>query len=147
MCQGTPSPKPTCSARGRRTGHVSSKAWSYADAGVAEYITVDYARRYMSEPVRALRLVDGGWAPWPISPAGRWESVQLGVSVAFDGLYLRIYDAEGRLQPLPHEVGGLLRKQRSQLADRDALLTRLRALAEAGDLAAVRALLQDPHES
>ncbi|MGH2387689.1 MAG: Uma2 family endonuclease, partial [Chloroflexota bacterium] len=79
------------------------KAWSYAEAGVAEYIAVDYARRYMSEPVRALRLGDGGWAPWPISPAGRWESVQLGVSFAFNGLYLRVYDVEGRLQPLPHE--------------------------------------------
>ncbi len=123
------------------------KAWSYAEAGVAEYIAVDYARRYMSESVRALRLVAGRWAPWPISPTGRWESAQLGVSFAFDGLYLRVYDAEGRLQPLSHEVGGLLRKQMSQLEDRDALLQRLRALADAGDLAAVRALLHDSHES
>lgn len=118
------------------------KAWSYADAGVAEYIIVDYARRYMDEHVRALRLVEGRWARWPSGPQGRWQSAALGVSFEFDGLYLRVRDAAGRLKPLPQEADALLIEQAATLEEQAATLERLRALAAAGDLAALQALLE-----
>jgi Putative restriction endonuclease len=122
------------------------KAWSYADAGVGEYIVVDYARQYMDEPVRARRLERGLWAPWPLNSQARWESAVLDVSFAFDGLYLRVYDAAGVMMPLPHE-GGELQRQRAdqerQLARRDDLVERIRRLTADGDLAALRALLSE----
>ena len=130
----------------------AGKAWSYAEAGVAEYLAVDYNCRYMKEHVRALRLERGRWMPWPSTAEGRWESPALGVSFAFDGLYLRVYDARGRQMPLPYEANSLLlerearlREQQEQLQEMNARLARLRALAAAGDLAAIQALLSsDP---
>jgi hypothetical protein len=121
------------------------KAWSYADAGVAEYLVVDYGLQYTTEHVWARRLQAGGWGAWPIGSDGRWESPTLGVSFAFDGLYLRVYDAQGRLKPLPQEADVLLIERDEQLRAHErhqaALLTRLGALADAGDLEALRALL------
>jgi hypothetical protein len=131
------------------------KGWSYANAGVPAYIMVDYGRYYMDEPVHARRLEHGRWAPWPTNDAGHWESAALGVSFAFDGLYLRVYDAAGVLMPLPHEARGLLAdmerqraaldrqlaEQEQRLAGRDDLIERIRRLTADGDLAALRALL------
>lgn len=133
----------------------SGKAWSYADAGVAEYLIVDYDRRYIDEHVRALRLVDGRWARWQADAHGRWVSARLDVSFEFDAPYLRVRDAAGRLKPLPDEADALLLEQdallterTSQLTERDAqlaeqavLLERIRALVDACDLDTVRALL------
>ena len=126
------------------------KAWSYADAGVAAYIIVDYERRYIDEDVRALRLVDGRWARWPATAQGRWESAALGVSFEFDGLYLRVRDAAGRLKPLPQEADAVLEEQAvalernvAALERQDAMLRRIRDLAAEGDLDALRALLDD----
>ncbi len=117
------------------------KAWSYADAGVEEYIIVDYAQQYMPEYVRALRLVEGRWTRWPTTPEGRWESPALGVSFEFDDPYLRVRDAVGRLKPLPHEADAVILAQEAALAERGAALRRLRDLAAAGDLAALQAFL------
>lgn len=124
------------------------KAWSYADAGVLEYIIVDHARRYMDEHVRALRLVDGRWTRWPVTGGGRWESAQLGVSFEFDGPYLRVRDAAGRLKPLPQEADELLIEQNARLTEQDMRLTaqadaleRIRELVAEGDLASLRAYL------
>lgn len=120
---------------------VHGKAWSYADAGVGVYLIVDYDRRYIDEHVRALRLENGRWVRWEANAQGRWESPALGVSFEFDGLYLRVRDAAGRLKPLPDEADALLEEQTAQLGERQALLARIRALAQAGDWAAVQALL------
>jgi hypothetical protein len=117
------------------------KAWSYADAGVGEYIIVDYAKQYMPEYVRALRLVEGRWTRWPTTPEGRWESAALGVSFEFDEPYLRVRDAAGRLKPLPHEADAIIVAQEAALAQQSETLQRLRDLAAAGDLAALQALL------
>jgi hypothetical protein len=117
------------------------KAWSYADAGVAAYIVVDYGRQYMREHVRALRLHGRRWQPWRANEQGRWESAALGVSFEFDGLYLRVRDAAGRLTPLPQEAHALLIEQAAALEAQTAALEQIRALAAAGDLAALRAFL------
>lgn len=122
------------------------KPWSYAQAGVAELLLVDFNRRYMPEPVRALRLTDGRWTPWPQSNEGRWESEALGVSFAFDDPYLRVYDAEDRLKPLPHEAEAQLQNREAQLRERQGILEQLRALAATGDMAAIKALLRETDE-
>ena len=58
----------------------------------------------------------------------------MGVSFEFDGLYLRVRDAAGRLKPLPQEADALLMEQA-------AALERIRQLAAAGDLEALRVFL------
>ena len=125
------------------------KAWSYGEAGVSEYLIVDYGLQYMPEHVKALRLRDDRWVPWLPSPEGRWESLALGVSFSFDGLYLRVHDRAGNLLPRPYEAHALQRKQEmnlrereGELRERDALLERIRALTLAGDFDAVRRLLE-----
>jgi hypothetical protein len=129
------------------------KAWSYADAGVDAYIIVDYERRYMGEHVRALRLVEGRWGRWPATADGHWESATLGVSFAFDGLYLRVRDAAGRLKPLPQEADALiveqaarLEEQASRLKAQEATLARIRELAARGNLDALHEFLANPTE-
>ncbi len=98
------------------------KAWSYADAGVAAYIIVDHAARYIPQHVRALRLSGRRWAPWRPNARGQWEDAALGVSFEFDGLYLRVRDAAGELMPLPHEAYALLTTKDAQLAFQAARL-------------------------
>ncbi len=131
------------------------KAWSYADAGVPAYIIVDHARRYIPQHVRALRLSGRRWVQWRPNAQGRWEDAALGVSFEFDGLYLRVRDAAGQLMPLPQEAHTLLRHKDDQLAfqaarlaatearlrAQAATLEQARALAAAGDVAALYAFL------
>ncbi|MDQ2827891.1 MAG: hypothetical protein M3Y74_02420 [Chloroflexota bacterium] len=93
--------------------------------------------------MRALRLVDGRWARWPATDQGRWESAALGVSFEFDGLYLRVRDAAGRLKPLPEEADAVLEEQAAALERQNATLRRIRDVAAEGDLDALRALLDD----
>ena len=83
---------------------------------------------------------------------------QAGVSFEFDGLYLRVRDAAGRLKPLPQEADmqllerdadlqaarALLRERDTALQEQAAIIERLRILARAGDLAALQALLDQP---
>jgi len=85
---------------------------------------------------------------WSPTPEGRWESARLGISFAFDGLYLRIYDAAGRLMPLPQEAfeqiaerDEQLAGRDEQLAERDGRLARIGVLLAAGDLEGARRLI------
>ncbi len=138
------------------------KAWSDADAGVAAYLSVDHAARYIPQHVRALRLSGRRWVQGRPTAQGRWEDATLGVSFEFDGLYLRVRDAAGHLMPLPHEAHALpmakddqLAWQAARLAERDARLAdtearlqaqgaaleQARVLAAAGDVTALQALL------
>jgi len=68
--------------------------------------------------------------------------VTLDVSFEFDGLYLRVRDAAGRLKPLPQEADATLEEQAAALEEQAAALERIRALAAAGDLAALQAFLK-----
>lgn len=134
------------------------KAWSYADAGVAAYLVVDYDRRYMDEHVRALRLAGRRWVRWRSNARGWWEDAALGVSFEFDGPYMRVRDAVGRLMPLPQEANALLTAKDDLLALKDAriqdqaaaleraqarvaALEHVRALVAADDLSALKSFL------
>ncbi len=119
------------------------KAWSYADGGVQSYIIVDPTGLYLPERVRALRLAGRRWVPWPRTPEGRWVSGALGVSFAFDDPYLRVYDAAGRLMPLPLEAYHQMAEREARLHEQERLVARLRALAQRGDLDALRAILAE----
>ena len=88
---------------------AEGKGWTYAAAGVAEYLILDPIGRYVRTQAQGhpggTRLAGGLHAPWGPDWRGRWASA-LGVGFGFEGLKLVVYGADGR--PIPGE-GGILR--------------------------------------
>lgn len=104
------------------------KAWSYAEAGVAEYLILDPEGEFLGDDRgRGWRLEGGEYVPWERDAAGRWVS-SLGFAIGYEGAWAVVYRADGR--GIPPE-GRILRS----LAESEA-----RGRAE-GEVAMARALL------
>jgi len=82
---------------------AEGKGWTYAAAGVAEYLILDPVGRYLRARGQGWRLSGGVYAPWGPDRRGRWASA---LGFGFEGLKLVVYGADGR--PIPGE-GGILR--------------------------------------
>ena len=84
------------------------KAWSYGDAGVAEYLILDPGGEHLqNEEGRGWRLTDGVYTPWERDARGRWVS-DLGFAVGPDGLWAMVWGRYGRLIPREGQVLRLL---------------------------------------
>jgi Uma2 family endonuclease len=103
---------------------TTGKPYSYALAGVLEYMTINPTRQYVPEGIRAWRLVDGAYAPWEADQGGHWPSEQIPVAFALEGTWASVYSRIGG-QRMPRE-GQIM----AELAQRDAELARLRKLLE-----------------
>jgi hypothetical protein len=103
------------------------KGWSYAHAGVAEYLVLDPSGAFVSELGRGWRLADGVYRPWGPDAAGRWRSSVIGVAFGVEDGLAAAYGADGRRQLREGEVGPALEVQRVE-GKREALrrLVRLR---------------------
>jgi len=53
------------------------KGFSYAQAGVREYLTLNPTGEFLPEQGRGWRLEDGRYRPWQTENSGRWRSRQL----------------------------------------------------------------------
>ena len=84
---------------------AEGKGWTYAAAGVAEYLILDPIGRYVRARGQGWRLAKGVYVPWGPDRQGRWASA-LGFGFGFEGLKLVVYGADGRA--IPGE-GGILR--------------------------------------
>ena len=84
---------------------AEGKGWTYAAAGVAEYLILDPIGRYVRTQVQGWRLAGGLYTSWLPDVRGRWASA-LGFGFGFEGLKLVVYGADGRA--IPGE-GGILR--------------------------------------
>ena len=84
---------------------AEGKGWTYAAAGVAEYLILDPIGRYVPTQVQGWRLAGGLYTSWLPDGQGRWTSA-LGFSLVFEGVNLVIYEPVGG--PIPGE-GGILR--------------------------------------
>jgi hypothetical protein len=73
----------------------SGKGFSYAHAGIAEYLTIDYTRRLLPEGIRAWRLVNGNYQPWLPDANGRWQSQQIGIAISLEDDGVAVYTREG----------------------------------------------------
>jgi hypothetical protein len=92
---------------------TEGKPWSYADAGVAEYLILDPAGNFLGgERGRGWRLEAGRYVPWPPDAAGCWVS-RLGFAIGYEGAWAVVYGVDG--QRIPPE-GRILRS----LAEREA---------------------------
>ena len=122
------------------------KGYSYARAGVPEYLLLDPTGEYLPEQGQGWRLETGGYAPWEREADGRWRSRRLGVAIAFEGVRVVVYDPDGRRQLREGEVAReLARREREhaqELADKDAELAR-QEQAHVAELEALRRRLRE----
>lgn len=103
------------------------KGWSYADAGVREYLTYDLTRSFAAEGIRAWRLTEGRYQPWLPDATGRWRSETIGVAFALEDDTIVVYTSDGRRMLREGEVEA----ERSRYEDEIARLRQL--LAERGE--------------
>jgi Putative restriction endonuclease len=103
---------------------VRGKGYSYARAGVSEYLTLDPTAQYLPEAIRAWRLVDGTYQPWEADSSGRHAGQYLPIAIALEGAMAAVYcGSEGRRMLLEGEI-------QEELARKDAELQRLRRLLD-----------------
>jgi len=85
---------------------VRGKGYSYARAGVWEYLTLDPTGLFMPEGIRAWRLVEGQerYQPWQREVDGRWHSQQIDVAIGLEGVMGAVYTRDGRRMHREGEV-------------------------------------------
>jgi len=107
-------------------GVEEGKAYSYAHAGVGEYLALDPTSAYVPEGGRAWRLEQGVYQPWEPDAEGRWRSAQIDVSIGLEGAMATVYTREGGRQLHEGEVGAELVETLTR-GQRQALRVLLRA--------------------
>jgi len=111
-------------------GMDDGKGYSYAHAGVQEYLALDPTGAYVPEGGRAWRLEQGVYQPWEPDAEGRWRSAQIDVSIGLEGAMATVYTREGGRQLHEGEVGAELAETMTRGRDegqRQALRVLLRA--------------------
>lgn len=99
------------------------KGYSYAHAGVGEYLALDPTRSFVPEGIRAWRLEDGRYRRWEPDKDGRWQSAEIDVAIGIAGALATVYTDEGRRMLHEGEI-------EQALAQRDTELERLRRLLD-----------------
>jgi hypothetical protein len=102
---------------------VRGKGYSYARAGVQEYLALDPTGAFLPQRGQAWRLVDGVYRPWEPDATGRWQSAEIGVAIGLEGTLATVYTRDGKR--LLRE-GGV----EEELARRDDTITRQAAEIE-----------------
>lgn len=95
------------------------KGWSYAHAGVAEYLLLDPLGLYLPAPVMAWRLVDGAYQPWEAGPDGIWWSEQIPVGFGVFDQVADVYSARYGRQLHEGEITLELAARDEELAVKD----------------------------
>jgi hypothetical protein len=99
--------------------HARGKGYSYARAGVPEYIALDPTGHYVAG-VAAWRLAGDRYLAWAPGADGRWHSEQLPVVIGLEGVQAAIYLPGGRRMLTEGEVERALARKDADLAHRDA---------------------------
>jgi len=102
------------------------KGYSYAHAGVPEYLALDPTHAYVPEGGAAWRLEQGVYQPWEPDAEGRWRSARIDVSIGLEGAMATVYTREGGRQLHEGEVGAELAETLTR-GQRQALRVLLRA--------------------
>jgi Putative restriction endonuclease len=109
---------------------VRGKGYSYARAGVPEYMALDHSGHFLPEGIRAWRLVKGVYRPWEPDEHGRWQSGQIDVAIGLEGMLATVYTCDGRRILREGEIEEERARLREELARKDAELERLRRLLD-----------------
>jgi Putative restriction endonuclease len=94
------------------------KGYSYARAGVLEYLTLDPTGEFLPEQGRGWRLVDGVYQPWERDDEGRWQSQAIAAAFSVAGVQVSVYARTGRRMLREGEVEAELARLR-RLAGED----------------------------
>jgi Putative restriction endonuclease len=105
---------------------VRGKGYSYARAGVREYLALDPTEAFLPERGRGWRLVDGVYRLWEPDAAARWQSEQIAVAIGLEGMLATVYTREGERQLREGEVAQERAHDRAELERLRAELKRLR---------------------
>jgi hypothetical protein len=114
------------------------KGYSYAAAGVKEYLTLDPHGDFAPERVRAWRLIDGVYRPWQADEQGRWQSQELELAIALDGEFGTVYAGGGRRMLREGEIEEERARMQAELARQTEEMAR-----QSEELARLRRLLQE----
>jgi hypothetical protein len=95
------------------------KGYSYAHAGVREYLALDPTGSYVRGGGRGWRLENGRYMDWARDRQGQWRSREIGIAIALEGMLATVYTPEGRRLLREGEV-------EEELARKDAEIERLR---------------------
>jgi Uma2 family endonuclease len=100
------------------------KGYSYARAGVQEYLTLDPTYQWLPGGGQGWRLVQGAYQPWERDEAGRWRCESIGVSIGLEGTMVTIHTHAGVAIPLEGQIMATLAhkdaQHASELARKDA---------------------------
>lgn len=88
------------------------KGYSYARAGVREYLALDPSYAYRSEGGEGWQLEGGVYTPWRRDSAGRWVSAILPLSIGLEGARPAVYASDGHRLLREGEVERALREER-----------------------------------
>jgi Uma2 family endonuclease len=103
---------------------VRGKGYSYAHAGVREYLTLDPTGQWLPEGGRGWRLVDGIYQPWERDAEGRWRCESIGVSIGLAGAAVTVYTHAGVPIPREGQIMATLAHKDAELARKDTELAR-----------------------
>ncbi len=119
------------------------KGYSYAQAGVREYLTLDPTGNLLPEGIRAWRLRDGAYRSWQAGKDGRWHSEQIAAAFGLEGLLAGVYGPDGNRMLREGEVERTLshERQRRAAAEVAAGIERERLTAAEAEIERLRRLL------
>jgi len=100
------------------------KGYSYARAGVREYLALDTSGAFTGGDGRGWRLEGGVYRPWERRADGRWYSEQIDVAIGLQGVWATVYTRDGRRMPREGEFHAELARKDAELARKDAELAR-----------------------
>jgi len=75
---------------------LRGKAAGYLALGVRDYLVFDPTGAYLGVPCRGWQHSEAGVDDWMPAPDGRYHSRSLGISFRPEGVFLRVYDHDGR---------------------------------------------------
>ena len=100
------------------------KGYSYARAGVREYLTPDPSGEFVPEQGRGWRLENGVYRPWLPDPSSRWQSEEVAAAIGVEGMLSAVYARDGRRQLREREIERERRLLENQLSRKDDELSR-----------------------
>jgi Uma2 family endonuclease len=107
---------------------VRGKGYSYARAGVPEYMVLDVAGQFLKERLIGWRLVEGAYRRWEPDDDGRLHSAQLHLAFHLEGVLAVVSLPDGRRMLHEDDVEEELARRDEELARKDEELARLRRL-------------------
>ncbi|HWE61163.1 MAG TPA: Uma2 family endonuclease [Chloroflexota bacterium] len=96
---------------------VFGKGYSYAQAGVREYLVIDPTGEFVPEGIRAWRLHDAVYRPWLPETTGRWHSQEIAAAIVLEGIHVAVYTQDGRRMIREGEAAQALARKDKELAD------------------------------